>query len=197
LSRETTNMSDDLLGGTAGSLLSFLDYSAAKGLLNARTAGARKSACVKVLEIDGPNWRDRKIGEIDVDDQIDRFSRKAGGRYSPGSLTTYAQRFRDALTEYTEYLSNPQGYRGPRARRAPTRPKPSDERASRKGEQKPAPSPANAADADLITYPFPLAQGRLGYVQLPREFVADDAERLCHFIRSLAIQTASGTERKG
>ncbi len=179
-------MSDELHNGTAAGLLQFLDYSAEKGLLNAKTAGARKSACVKVLEIDGAAWRNRKVGEIDIEDQINRFSRKVGSRYSPGSLATYGQRCRDALTEYTEFLANPTGYRGPKAKRRGEPVRATTPTARRTGAPKQGRSPVGT-ESDLITYPFPLSAGTLGYVQLPREIIADDAERLCHFIRSLAI----------
>lgn len=188
---------DELHSGTAAGLLRFLGYSAEKGLINATTASARRSACTKVLEIDGPNWREQSIGDIDVDDQLNQFSRKAGGKYSPGSLATYGQRFRDAVTDYAQFLANPTGYRGPKPR---TRSRAtSDQTAAPSGGRTRSSRPITPArqasrDAGLITYPFPLASGALGYVQLPRELTPADIERLCHFVRSLAIDDSSGAD---
>ncbi len=189
---------DELHSGTAAGLLRFLGYSAEKGLINATTAGARRSACTKVLEIDGPNWRQQSIVEIDAEDQLDRFSRKSGGKYSPGSLATYGQRFRDAVSDYTQFLANPTGYRGrkPRTRARAA----SGQGAAPSGGSTRSPRPTTPAqpaprDAGLITYPFPLASGALGYVQLPRELTPADIERLCHFVRSLAIEDPSGAAR--
>jgi hypothetical protein len=198
-------MSDDeLYSGTAAGLLRFLGYSAEKGLINPTTARARRSACTKVLEIDGPDWRQQPVADIDAEDQLARFSRKSGGKYSPGSLATYGQRFRDAVNDYLQFLSNPTGYRGPKPRArsrtgssqgAP----PASGRTSSPGQAASATNavPDDAApaapgrDTGLITYPFPLASGALGYVQLPREVTPTDIERLCHFVRSLAIDEPS------
>ena len=38
---------------------------------------------------------------------------RSGSKYSPGSLTTYGQRFRDAVALYLEYLAKPTGFRVP------------------------------------------------------------------------------------
>ncbi len=189
---------DELHSGTAAGLLRFLGYSAEKGLINATTAGARRSACTKVLEIDGPKWREQSIADLDVEDQLDQFSRKAGGKYSPGSLATYGQRFRDAVTDYAQFLANPTGYRGskPRTRSRATSGQIAASSGSRtRSSRATTPAPPASRDAGLITYPFPLASGALGYVQLPRELTPADIERLCHFVRSLAIDDPSGAGR--
>jgi hypothetical protein len=185
-------MTDELHSGTVEGLLRFLEYSAEKGLLNPRTAGARKSACTKILEIDGSAWRTRNIDDIDIDDQVARFQRKIGGKLSPGSMTTYQQRFRDALADYAAFLVNPSGYRGTAPR---PRPKKSSLATSTPTKQGPTvqaePAVAPLPTTGLVTYPFPLSDGTLGYVQLPRDVTIDDTERLCAFIRSLAVGVPS------
>jgi len=188
-------MTDDLHSGTTDGLLRFLDYAGEKGLVNQTTSQARKSACIKILEIDGLGWRDRKVADIDTDSQFERFSRKSGSRYTPGSLATYGQRFRDAVAEYQAFLANPTGFKGHPTRRtgkATTESKTT----KRAGKQIESP-PGRSHSQELITYPFPLEGGALGYVQLPREIRESDAERLCNFIRSLALQqTGPGNDDK-
>lgn len=187
-------MADDLHSGTAAGLLRFLEYAGEKGLMNATTAGARRSACIKILEIDGEGWRDQKVAELDPEAQFERFSRKSGGNYSPGSLATYGQRFRDAVAQYRDFLSNPTGFRGPRARRT------AKESPSRESQTRPSPdagravAPAPSRAEELITYPFPLQNGALGYVQLPRQISESDVARLCDFIRSLALSRPADNE---
>jgi hypothetical protein len=188
-------MADELHSGTASGLLRFLDYCAEKGLINAKTAGARKSACTKVLEIDGPKWREQLITDIDPEDQLNRFSRLSGVKYSPGSLATYGQRFRDAVSDYSQFLANPTGYRGQRPRQRARTTRTQSAVTPSTGSQARRTDPPAATDSSLITYPFPLGAGTLGYVQLPRELSTDDVERLCHFIRSLAIGDRSASNR--
>jgi hypothetical protein len=180
---------DDLHSKTGAGLLRFLDYTGEKGLQNPTTAAARKSACIKVLEIDGPGWRERRIDEIDVEDQVERFGRKSGSKYRPGSLRTYQQRFRDAVADYLEFLKNPTGYRGAPPKSV-TRPSSRTQTKERGQASTPRTRTTDAA-AGLITYPFPLSGGVLAYVQLPHEISPEDAERMADFLRSVAFKSTS------
>lgn len=180
-------MADDLHSGTVAGLLQFLEYAGEKGLLHPTTAGARRSACIKVLEIDGAGWRDQKVADIDPESQFDRFSRKSGSKYSPGSLATYGQRFRDAMSQYEDFLANPTGFKGQPPRQVAKRKATPGAKPSKKVAGAGAPT-APPRSEELITYPFPLETGVLGYVQLPREISGDDVERLCDFVRSLALR---------
>lgn len=182
---------ESMRSGTASGLLEFLKWTQEKGLVKPATAGARRSAAQKVLEIDGEGWRDIDIRALDVEEQFQRFATLRGSKYSPGSLNTYGQRFRDAVALYLEYLGNPTGFRAPPSRSARGG-KAKPPRVKRDASnQSPATAPivdqARATSRDLITYPFPLQNGELAYVQLPVRIEAPDAERLCSFIRSIAI----------
>jgi hypothetical protein len=177
-------MADALTSGTAQGLLAFLAYAGDKGLMNPTTASARRSACSKVLEIDGDEWETLDVRQLDVDDQISRFQRLCSARYTPGSLRTYGQRFRDAVGEYRAYLTNPAGFRSQSTRSAPAPRRNTKDGATERAQGKP---PQAAAGSALITYPFPLTQGGIAYVQLPRELAASDARRLARFIEALAV----------
>ncbi len=185
---------DSMRSGTAAGLLDFLKWMQDKGLAKTATANARRSAAQKVLEIDGEGWRDTDIRTLDVEEQFQRFAHLRGSNYSPGSLNTYGQRFRDAVELYLEYLANPTGFRAPPSRSVKTA-KPVAGKLAKAGHGTPPPdtSPtverAPTSTRDLITYPFPLHNGDLAYVQLPVRVSSADAERLCAFIRSIAIAT--------
>lgn len=183
---------DDFTSGTASGLIRFLGWMKEKGLMKPATAGAWRSAAQGVLEIDGEGWGDVDLRTLDVGDQFQRFARLRGSRYTPASLTTYGQRFRDAVATYLEYLANPTGFRPP-ASRSPKGGKSKAQSASHAPAQGHVAEPAAASERaatggrDLITYPFPLQSGELAYVQLPVRVQTADADRLCAFIRSIAI----------
>lgn len=181
---------DGMRSGTAAGLIDFLKWTQEKGLVKSATAGARRSAAQKVLEIDGEGWRDIDVRSLDVEEQFQRFAHLRGSKYSPGSLNTYGQRFRDAVALYLEYLANPTGFRAPPSRSVKAAKTSGTARAdhiARSPETSPTVERSPTTTRDLITYPFPLQSGELAYVQLPVRLGEVDAERLCAFIRSVAL----------
>lgn len=188
--------------GTGQGLIEFLDYAASKGLMNRNTAGAQKSSVAKVLAIEGDHWQETNLREVNVDDQLTRFQNLKKSSYSPSSLRAYESRFRTALEEYFRYLDDPGAYnpkatgressskrarkRGSRARSSPvagSSPEPAGE------------SPAVSATRDyLITYPFPLRESTMAYLQLPKNLTKQEAERLSRFVQSLALESIADEE---
>lgn len=183
---------DSMRSGTGAGLLDFLRWTQEKGLVKAATAGARRSAAQKVLEIDGEGWREIDVRSLDVEEQFQRFAHLRGSKYSPGSLNTYGQRFRDAVALYLEYLANPTGFRAPPSRSVHNA-KPKTAGRSKAARGTPSPPESSTvervptATRDLITYPFPLQSGELVYVSLPIRLGETDAARLCAFIQSVAL----------
>jgi len=185
--------------GSAGGLISFLSWLKEKGLMPGRTADAWRSAAQAVLSVDGPGWEDLDLKDLDLQAQFQRFSNMRGTKYTPASLRTYGQRFRDAVEMYFQYLANPTGFR-PRvsavAVRAPgTGQRRSQSRSADGPTADPTasttpsqPSGSGAGAPKLLTYPFPLAGGQLAYLQLPVHVSLADVERLCAFIRSIVIE---------
>jgi hypothetical protein len=180
---------EDMRSGTGAGLISFIQWMREKGLMKPATAGSWRSAAQALLEIDGEGWEAIDLRTLDVEEQFHRFTNHRGSRYTPGSLNTYGQRFRDAVATYLDYLANPTGFRPPASRtrknqKSSVRPVAKTDAADERAVSVERTPPGGR---DLITYPFPLQSGDLAYVQLPVRVDSSDAERLCAFIRSIAI----------
>ncbi|CAN5314331.1 hypothetical protein BH20ACT8_BH20ACT8_08840 [soil metagenome] len=185
--------------GTAGGAVGFFDYLANKSLMNKSTAAARKSAVVKVMEIDD-GWEDVDLRSLDLDEQVVRFHNFAKAKYAPNSLSTYESRFRSAVEEYVRYLDDPAAYK-PTVRRAVKREKGDNNRASASAsgsstavgeasaEVTSGPAPAPPPREKLVTYPFPLREGVMAYVQLPTDLRKGEAERMARFLESIAFNS--------
>lgn len=201
-------MSHPIHSATGGGLLAFLQYLKNKGLMNPSTADAQAIAVGKVLEIEGDDWENASLRDINIDELLVRFETLRGSNYTPSSLTTYKSRFAKAVEMYLDYLESPSAFKAPATRRA--------RRSSSAQKAKPAPKPTMAPDSlptvtvdeptsrlDLIEYPFPLSTGTMAYLRLPRHIPDSDVQRLASFIRSVAVQDpgllskASNTEEKG
>lgn len=98
------------------------------------------------------------------------------------------------MDEYLyKYLPAPSTYKGSskpsartpeRGREARSDPKPASEKTSTNGryEEHRLDEPEK-----LIEYPFPLRCGQMAFLHLPRELPRNEAERLCGFLNSLAM----------
>lgn len=188
-------MTEQMMDGTGAGLLVFLAWAADRGALNASTAGAMRAAVSQVIEIETDNPGAVDVRRIDVDDLLDRFTRKRSHKYAPDSLSTYLGRFRRARDMYIEYLDNPAGWRPPKGRtsRRAKSDKVVDDGSSAsshpQGGQSASPVVAATGplETQLITYPFPLRSGTTAYFQLPRELPRYEVERMIGFLQSLAI----------
>ncbi len=170
--------------GTGTGLIEFLDWAGTKGLMKPPTASGYRSAVIAVLGIDD-DGESLDIRTLDVDDQLLRFTRRSGNRYTPSSLNAYTTRFRKAIEMYRRWLDDPSGRIVVRERRS----------VPKKLESEP-PQPDNHTvqdimppldDEDILRYPFPLRSGRTAYLYLPRELPSADIRRMTAFIQSLAI----------
>ncbi|HEU5002772.1 MAG TPA: hypothetical protein VFW71_08345 [Actinomycetota bacterium] len=184
---------DDIMSGQAAGLIEFLTYVKEKGLMPGRTADAWRSASQAVLSLEGDDWLSTDLLSIDVEQQVQRFANAKGGRYKPESLRTYGQRFRDSMSMYIDYLSNPTGLK---PRNAGVRRSTSKRSASNKPTEISQevgvahdfePADRSPSTLRLLTYPFPLKAGDVAYLQLPARVPLSDIERMCQFLRSLAI----------
>lgn len=101
----------DIYEGTGNGLVSFLDWTAEKGLMKPGTASGYRSAVSKVLEIDGEEGGSLDIKTLNVEHQLQRFSRISGSNYTPSSLRIYKTRFRNAVEMYRQWLDNPSGFK--------------------------------------------------------------------------------------
>jgi hypothetical protein len=191
--------SSALYDGRAKGLVEFLEYVRAKGILAGQTAEAYKSACTRVLAIDGADWATTDVRILDVERQVERYIRLRGASASPTSLATYRQRVKAAINLYRTFLDNPTAFRGPTPRRpggtARSRPKERETKvAPAAPTSEPAPRQVGEPDAasSLVTYPFPMRSGAMIYLQLPRNLPRSEVKRLCAFLESLAIDPPDG-----
>ena len=99
----------------------FLDFASEKGLLKKATAGARKIAGTIVLGVlDQDESAD--LSKIDLETVIQRHRNLATGRIMPKTLATYESRTRIAVSDFLEYVKNPQSWRpGQQRTRKPSR----------------------------------------------------------------------------
>jgi hypothetical protein len=188
---------DDHANYSRSALLGFLDMMASKGLTNGNTAVAIKTACGKIL-VDLSDAEESDVRKVDVPLAIRKFNNKNPGTLSPASLAEYQRRVALAIREFGLYNSNPTSYRGigsgkPRAAKpdsgeptAATRPKKSTEKARRPQDEEIA-TATPAVNSAGLSFAFPLRNDFLAQLVLPRDMKSDEANRLCAFVRALAI----------
>lgn len=196
-------MTTDLEGqmsGTAEGLLDFLDWAESKGVIAKHTCVGYRTAVTKVFEIDADSWRTSSIKELDVDLQLERFVRLRGSKYNPESLKTYGNRFRAAVSSYLKYLEDPVNFRGvpaslPKAKKPAVKvPLKKAEASPKKGQRLSetvdiGDRAPRSDESDLVQYPFPLRNGVMAYLSLPRDLRKVEASRIGAFVASLAIDT--------
>lgn len=177
-------------------VMSFIDYSIKKGLVNANTGGGWKSAASKILE---DFAEDDDLSNIDVQSEVLRYNNRHPGLLSPDSLNQYQKRVITILAELTKYQNNPTTYKG--VLRGPVAPKPEGGKESKKSsasttKQLPPPDvPAiqneapqhrlSAVTESSLMMPFPLRSNFLVQIIVPRDMTKDEAARLCTFITAL------------
>jgi hypothetical protein len=178
-------------------LIEFWAWSAKQGLMNANTAGGLRGACREVLQAvagdDG--WEDVDLTQIDIEDYAQRFERLRMAKYKPQSLGVYKARFRNGVSMYLDYLSNPSGWRYTAERPAAARKKPqaakgqsSSSTPSAGSSSRTGPVANDSPSVTLIEYPFPLRPDCLVKVSLPEDMTAREADRLGAFLKTLAYE---------
>jgi hypothetical protein len=181
----------DLMDGTGGAVIAFLDYTGEKGLVNPGTAKAMKVAVREVLEqAEGPGWQSTDVRGLDAEDVLQRFNNKTAGRFTPKSLQAYQGRFRKALSMYSQYVKDPGGWRPVKQPRLS-----SQSRRRMNGsrpEEQSSPQHSSPVDEnpDMMTYPFPLRRdGNVVFARLilPHDLTPREAERIGDHIRTLAV----------
>lgn len=186
---------DTMTNGTARGMLLFLEDLVDRGRAQPGSVNPLKSAARQILStVDGDDWESVDVRGVDVDDYMARFANKTHGTYTSGSLRAYSARLRRALTWYSAFLSRPDWTPPQAGQRTPKRSsasRPQDDAAtaaagSSNAEQS---SPAQPDDRapDLITYPFPLVDGRMVYLRLPVRLSTADARRISAFLDSMAV----------
>ncbi len=168
---------------TAEALLNFLKQAGMEGLVNPATARARR----KALEQLGGELTDEERGDIrriDVDELLSRFHKLEGSSIRPETLQIYGQRVDAALTEYLDWLENPQTFT--KARR---------ERLRAFGRGNPVTPEQQAAERVTLEatenpsqiVPVPIRDNHVVYLaNLPLDLNSQEAGRIARVIRAFA-----------
>jgi hypothetical protein len=188
----------DVGNGTVGGVLKFLITLTDKGRLSEGQAKPLKIAITKVFStVDGTTWEQTNIRGVDVNDYMRRFVNKTDVFYTDESLQTYKSRVARALRWYENFLDNP-GWT-PQVNAKKSGPQRQNALKERNSDRQPENStvqnsliqepqePPLAQGMELITYPFPLANGQTARLSLPFFLSKDEASRLAAFINSIAM----------
>lgn len=197
-------MTEHIGSGTAQGLIDYLDSLVAKGRSRQGIVAPLKTALTKVLEkTEGEGWRNIDVSSLDIPDTIQRFKNFTLGSYSDGSYRTYELRIQKAITWYKTFLDNP-GWSPPQTPRSDTIQKKKESnvdttKANTKHEAyDKAPSleqpshatqtTATSTQLDAIAYPFPLQNGDVARLYIPKSVTRSDIKRLAIFLDALVIE---------
>jgi hypothetical protein len=168
---------------TGQALIDHWGWATKHGLMNANTAGTLRAACAKVLSI-FDNLETVDVRTLDVDETLRRFKNLRGKDLKPDSIAAYDQRFRFAIKSFLDYIDDPAAWKpNTRAPERNARSKAKAADASGSGF-----SPTTAADAGGISYPFPLRDGFVAQLMLPKDLKTADIKRIATFMNTLVVE---------
>src|SRR5437867_8998894 len=159
------------------------NWAAEKGVMNKNTAAGFRAACTQVLSV-VDDWHSANIKGLDVEDTLVRFQNLKKKDFKPAVLETYKRRFRQAVTSYLAYLDDPGGWKPRTADRAGGGEK------NNGGDRQPEIgrlSKHEMPHAGLVEYPFPLREGQIARLILPRDLKTSEVKRLAAFMSTLAV----------
>lgn len=180
---------------TGGALVEHWTWAAGKGLMNAWTARAMKTACKDVLSV-MEGWESLDVRTLDVDDALRRFQNLRGKKFKPQSLEAYKQRFRHAHKSFLSYIDDPSGWKagGRFTRNDSVIPAKKPVKPIREESGLRSLDQASPLQSRLVDYPFPLREGRMALLRLPVDLSPQEARRLSSFVATLVIEEAGEPE---
>jgi hypothetical protein len=177
----------DMNDRTPAGLLAYCDYLMDKGYATAAQINPWKTAIQKVFEtVEGQGWESIDLSSVNLDEYGLRFQTLAGAQYKAESITAYRRRLLNAIEAHEHYRSTG---RPPTFRQGGKRPKADEKSASGNVVAMEPKAKENAAAATpsggLMTFPFPLDDGRIASLSVPPRMKSGDVDRLCAFLRTL------------
>lgn len=170
---------------TPAGVLAFCDYLMNKGYATAAQINPWKTAIQKMFEtVEGEGWESLELDTIDLDEYGSRFQTLAGAAYKAESITAYKRRVHNAIQAHEHYRSTG---RPPTFRQGAKRSKPEENHAPAEvvPMEPKATVGASAATGGMMTFPFPLGDGRVASLTVPPRMKPDDVNRLSAFLRTL------------
>jgi hypothetical protein len=171
-----------------------------------------------VSEVDGSSWKDTVVDEIDLEDYIARFGNLTRGKYTDKTLSVYKSRVNRVIGWYSKFMSKETpGYFPMLSTRKTADQQVGKRTADRKSSKANygintiteaevidrvmqtglsqnhqllnAPTPTWLQDSNgLIAFPFPLADGTVASLNLPKNLTIQDAKRMVAYINSLVLE---------
>jgi hypothetical protein len=186
--QEVGSMTETETNGKA--LVEHWEWAREKGLMNGNTAGSLKAACSQVLSALGDEADTVDIKTLDVEGTFQRFQNLRKKDFTPESLATYKSRFRKAVESYLKYLEDPAGWK-PEARpvRATTeRKKTPETNGNGHGAQETVlVTKREMPQSNMVEYPYPVREGQIARLVLPRDLKMSEVKRLTAFMGTLAV----------
>lgn len=181
MSDQTNN---DMSSRTVGGTLAFLDWLADKGYAAAAQTDPWKTAINRVFNtVEGDGFESLDWSTLDLDEMTSRFQKLAGGGYKAESIVAYGRRMRNAFDAHAHYLDTG---RPPSFRAGGKRQKPTEKVAGTKAPVVPiAQRQTPDAQPGMVTFPYPLGDGRMISITIPPRLKSDDVNRITAFIRTL------------
>ncbi len=131
------------------------------------------------------------------EDQCQARTPRAAKEFQPGTLNAYQRRFRRALASYLDYADDPSAWK------APERPNREDgngsaTRARTRQKEEPRQVEKSAGlemkGSNLVEYPYPLREGVMARLALPRDLKAAEVKRLTAFMTTLVIDAGGNPD---
>lgn len=168
---------------TVGGMMQYLDQLQRQYRSESSKIVPLRSAVRRVFRsIYDRNWEDVSVKKIDLDDIMSRFRKTPDNDFGPATLAAYQSRITRALNWYTHYLGDNDW--------APFDDSSADSGTLMRllGSYNVLTSKPQGNNEELVSYPFPLSDGRMVTLQLPKSLSRNDAERLKTFISSLVTE---------
>lgn len=168
---------------TGKALVDHWNWAAEKGVMNKNTAAGLRAACTQVLgALDDGESVD--IKSLDVDGTLVRFQNLKKANFKPAVLDTYKRRFRQAVASYLKYLEDPAGWKPRTVDRVAASEKGNGEG---RGSEVARLTKHEIPQAGLVEYPFPLREGQIARLVLPRDLQSSEVKRLSAFMSTLVV----------
>ena len=168
---------------TGKALVEHWNWAAEKGVMNKNTANGLRAACSQVIGVlDG--WESVDIKTIDIDKTLTQFQNLKKKDFKPAVLETYKRRFRQAISSYLAYLNDPAGWKPRSVDRSVISDRGND--GDRQTESHRA-TRHEIPQAGLVEYPFPLREGQIARLVLPRDLKMAEVKRLSAFMSTLTM----------
>ena len=159
------------------------NWASDKGLMNQNTARGLRAAVSQVIKtLD--DWEIVDVKTLNIDDTLIRFQNLRKKDFKPKVLETYKRRFRQAISSYLSYLEDPASWKPNTVERQP--------RGTSNGKKNETTKQAamtvrDLPAAGLVDYPFPLREGQVVRLTLPRDLKVAEVKRLTAFMSTLAV----------